>query len=302
MGEPASAALSPRASIAMLTLQLRAVQREADDAERAERVWDGDAAAAELRERLDPMVREQRRTFEVELWQARAAASARVEAVREELAARRAVEEAARREDADDRREPGTPDEALDVSVEPELVDTPVVPEIVEAELVDTPVVEPEIVEPDVGELDEPPQSPHVVGGSHDDATGTRGTSGAAWSRPATEPAAPLTADGVRSIVDEAIERFAARHAAPQPSSGMDPEAFSRAFASAFGAAFSAMLDERVAALNAGPPVAPPWVRYAPSAPVEVKKSFWTNMWHADVMLSVLAAVIVLVILIAWST
>lgn len=311
VGEPANATLSPRANIALLTLQLRASLRDAEEAERAERVWDGEAAASELRERLEPMVREQRRTFELELWQARAAATARVDAVRDELAARRATEAAAHEAETTVAEIVELDDAAIEV--DPEMVSDVAVPDVdaPAASTVDldattaVPVSDPseaDAVEPDLPDDAVPHESPHVVGSSREEVTGTRDDSGAAWSRPAPESAGTLTADDVRSIVDEAIDRFAARQAASQPSSGMDPEAFSRAFAAAFGAAFSAMLDERVAALNAGPAVAPPWVRYAPQPPVEIKKSFWTNMWHADVMLSVLAAVIVLVVLIAWST
>lgn len=329
VGEQANATLPPRANIALLTLQLRASLRDAEEAERAERVWDGEAAASELRERLDPMVRDQSRTFEVELWQARAAASARVEAVREELAARRASEacnvpaeppapEPPAHEPAvaaDHEVVSGTEDAgavAIDADVVEEVggagaaAGRPLAAPAVDAVPIDRVLTaepsEAHVVESDLPDDAVPHESPHVVGSSPEDLTGTRDDSGAAWSRPAPESAGTLTADDVRSIVDEAIDRFAARQAASQPSSGMDPEAFSRAFAAAFGAAFSAMLDERVAALNAGPAVAPPWVRYAPQPPVEIKQSFWTNMWHADVMLSVLAAVIVLVVLIAWST
>jgi hypothetical protein len=121
------------------------------------------------------------------------------------------------------------------------------------------------------------------------------------WGRPTTEPVAPLTAEDVRSIVEDALTRLGAREPIAVPvTAGLDPELFARALAAAFGAAFGAMLDERRVPLAAAP-LESPWVQYA-AVPAPVKKSFWTNVWHVDVMLSVLAAVIVLVVLIAWST
>ena len=74
--------LSPRAHIALLTLQLRAALREAEEAELAEEEWDADAATAHLRVRLQPLVDERGAALDDDLARARAEAAARIESVR----------------------------------------------------------------------------------------------------------------------------------------------------------------------------------------------------------------------------
>lgn len=75
----------------------------------------------------------------------------------------------------------------------------------------------------------------------------------------------------------------------------IDPDSFSRAFAVAFGA----ILDGRFAAPGGNAPIGPQWRTEPPTVPT--KKSFWAGMWHADVLLSFVAMLVVLVVLIAWS-
>lgn len=79
----------------------------------------------------------------------------------------------------------------------------------------------------------------------------------------------------------------------------VDPDSFSRAFAAAFAVAFATVLDERFAGLAGGAPAGPAW-HVAPT-PVPARKSFWAGMWHADVFLSLVAMLVVLVVLVAWS-
>ena len=273
-GDPAR--LSPRAGIALLTLQVRAALRDADEAEREDAGWSGDSAADELRQRLDALLDDHRSGLDLELAEARAAAVERVRGVQVELDAMRVAvpEESAAPTDIAARDHEAGPSP---VTFEPDL-DRP-----------DASAAEPE--------ADVPP--PHVAGSSAD-PMGCHGESDAAWSEPAPGAAGPLTADDVRFIVDEALARFAGQ---PNPQAGAaDPDAMARAIASAFGAAFGAMMDERLAGAGSAAMV-PVWQRTAPQQTVmPSKSSFWTNMWHADVMLSVLAALIVVVILIAWST
>src|SRR5262245_22563170 len=69
-GDAGQLVLSPRAGIAMLTLQLRAAEREAEVAEAA--AADLDRAHAELEERLELLLIERRRTYADEIAQARA--------------------------------------------------------------------------------------------------------------------------------------------------------------------------------------------------------------------------------------
>jgi hypothetical protein len=317
-----TAGLSPRAHVALLTLQLRAAIREAEDAELAEEQWDADAASAHLRDRLQPLVDERRAALEVELDQARTEALARIDAVRAVIAASPPIV-------AIDRL-PDTPVYAVEeCTVEVPEVEVPEVEvseveefevEVEEFEVEEFEVVpEPEVVlvaEPDVEVRPDPsvptPWLPPDVAPTPADrprvAAPTAGAPafappmlgraehvGSGWARPGA-PAAPLTADDVRTIVAELLAETTARQSAPLPVA-MDPEAFSRAFAAAFGAALGAALDERLGGLPYG--AAFGGARFVPPVP---KRSFWTNMWHADVMMSLLAAVIVLVVLIAWST
>jgi hypothetical protein len=74
--------LSPRAAVALLTLQLRGSLQEAAAAEAAEAEADHDAAREELRARLEPLMDERRRALDAELAKARAEAAAAVAAAR----------------------------------------------------------------------------------------------------------------------------------------------------------------------------------------------------------------------------
>jgi hypothetical protein len=83
-GVPAT--LSPRAAIALLSLQLRAAVQEAETAEAEAAVVDEDAARAQLRARLEPLIDERRRALDDALSSARAEASAAVMSARAEAA------------------------------------------------------------------------------------------------------------------------------------------------------------------------------------------------------------------------
>ena len=349
--------LSPRAHIALLTLQVRAAIREAEDAELAEEQWDAEAATAHLRSRLQPLVDERRAALADDLDQARTAALARIESVREVLEAspRSVVPDLLPETQAADATvvpDAEVPDVDVPDAESPDVVavsehvvaDVDRVPDIDGGPDVELSGVElSELVAPDVelpavevsdvvavsaagvevaadlpAVVCSPPVRVHGPGGATWSAPTRSETPTAwhvpradqqafappaverpvattAWARPST-PAMPLTADDVRAIVAELLAETTARQNAPLPVA-MDPEAFSRAFAAAFGAALGAALDERLGGLPYGAPFGS--ARFTPPVP---KRSFWTNMWHADVMMSLLAAVIVLVVLIAWST
>ena len=322
--------LSPRAHIALLTLQLRAALREAEEAELAEEEWDADAATAHLRVRLQPLVDERGAALDDDLARARAEAAARIESVRavlDEAPPRDQVRSAAPLDDDAhllDLVEASYVVEVTAVVIDRPLIDRPLIdrplidrPRIDEVALVAVPTIvdvpsafaAPVIALPvaDRHQSTRPPMigpsfAPPVADRTIADVepivpSGLRSAEhlNAAWGRPSTS-AAPLTADDVRAIVAELLAETTARHTAPLPVA-TDPEAFSRAFASAFGAALGAALDERLVRLPYGAPLGTP--RYVAPSP---KRSFWANMWHADVMMSLLAAVIVLVVLIAWST
>jgi hypothetical protein len=75
----------------------------------------------------------------------------------------------------------------------------------------------------------------------------------------------------------------------------IDPESFGQAVA----AAIAAVLAQRPEVLTPRAPMTQ-WVHAVPVA-AQHKKSFWSGLWHADVVLAVLAMAIILVILLAWS-
>ncbi len=133
--EPQTTELSPRAGIAMLTLQLRSTLQEADRLDRTDHTIDEVAARRQLRERLDPLIEERQRSYEEALAVARAESQQQIAAAHAE--AQRRVAAAA--EAAAWRPEP---------VVEAPVVEAPVV----EAPVVEAPVVEAPVVEAPVEE------------------------------------------------------------------------------------------------------------------------------------------------------
>jgi hypothetical protein len=77
-------ALSPRAGIALLTLQLRTTLQEASVAEAEDEGRDETLARAELRTRLEPLMEERRRALVIERSQVEADAAAAIAAARAE--------------------------------------------------------------------------------------------------------------------------------------------------------------------------------------------------------------------------
>src|SRR5262245_4961054 len=89
---------------------------------------------------------------------------------------------------------------------------------------------------------------------------------------------------------------------APTESASIKVVIDADSFSTAFATAIASVMDERLAVQRAQQEtwMSAPW-RVVPTA-APAKKSFWSNAWHADVLLSVLAMVIVIVVLVAWST
>ncbi len=141
-----ASALSPRAGIALLTLQLRTSLQEAATLEAAESTIDEAAARAQLRERLDPLIEERRRGLDEAVAGERAAAAEAVAAARrranELIADARAAELAAREAVVED-------------TIEPEVV----APEVVEPGVAESEV----IVDVDARDRAEPPPQPEVL-------------------------------------------------------------------------------------------------------------------------------------------
>jgi chemosensory pili system protein ChpA (sensor histidine kinase/response regulator) len=141
------ASLSPRAAVAMLSLQLRAAIQEADSAEADANAVDEAEAREQLRARLEPLIAERRRALDESLTAARADATEAITAARAE--ARRMIEEAAARAEAR-RAAIAAQRQVVEAEViEPEVIE----PEVIEPEVIEPEVIEPEVIEPDVVEV-----------------------------------------------------------------------------------------------------------------------------------------------------
>jgi hypothetical protein len=295
VAEPA--VLSARAGVALLTLQVRAALKEAEAAEAEAANWDLDAAVASLRARLEPRIEERQRTLNDELGRERAQAAALLASARSEAASIIAAAEERAAERTRLAEQAATAAPPLD-PVEWTVPLEPIIGEHAAGATTDSVDITGEL--PVVEEVAEPTESV-----SAEPAVVTPATD--ALIDPATVAAmARLTA--LRSLVDELMRATAAGTPLPdvvkdppEPASikvVIDADSFSKAFTSAI----ATMMDERLAQVRPQPD---PWAsgawRVVPTA-ATVKKSFWANAWHADVLLSVLAMIIVLVVLVAWST
>lgn len=302
--------LPPRAGIALLTLQLRAALQEADAAEADEACWDLNTALGQLRSKLWPLVEDRRRALDEVLAQERADATVAVAAAQAQVSL---------------------------VAAEPPPIIAAELPKVaaadeagwdVDAALVQLRARMAQIVADRRRQLDEALDQERAdaavavtaahtkaaliaagaVAVAHDIATFSP------W--PAPSPcAAPNQEDDVATTVaaevpstapDVAAQVLGATAQGRDPSSTtvvIDADSFARAFGAAFATAFAAVLDERLAAMTTGMQQAtymPPAGYWKPApVPVATKKS---STWHADFLLSVLAMIIVLVVLIAWST
>jgi hypothetical protein len=277
------ASLSPRAAVAMLSLQLRAAVQEADTAEADANSVDEAAARQQLRDRLEPLIAERRRALDESLAAARADASAAITSARDE--ARRMIEQSAAAAEAR-RAELAASVFQRPVEAEPVIEHEPVAephvdvetsevveaqavvePEVVEPEVVvepeavvETSVIEPEVLQPEV--LEPEVLQPEVV-----------------------QPEVVVHQQGAPLHVTVSID--------------------SEAFAAAFAKVFADILEERMGGTQAafaprmalGPVMMMPEQMMAQGA---AKRSFWSNARHLDVALVGLATTIVLVVLAAW--
>jgi len=313
-----SAALPPRAGVALLTLQLRACEQEADAAE-ADAATDAAAARDQLRARLEQLMDERRAQLDAELATAHADAASRIEAATRAAAvmvaraapvasvqartAAPATKKSARTKGAATKSKgapPSTRETATSKSPKPQIAVT-------------DPTTGPvEVITPDAVTTD---------AGVH---AGTMG--------PAEQAALSLTeAVAQFQAVARSVERTAAHIAemvspnsviAPPPADGtvttrvpllqpappqsappaalvpavaqvanvvIDAEAFARVFATVL----ASMLDERFSALGGLP------ARQA-IAPPPPKRSIRSSVLHPDVILMGLTMIIVLFVLAAW--
>ncbi|MDP2292123.1 MAG: hypothetical protein Q8M22_13110 [Actinomycetota bacterium] len=281
-GSTDTTALSPRAGIALLTLQLRAAMQEAAEAEADAVAVDLDAARDLLRARLAPMLDERRRALDDTL------AATRTEAARAVAAAHRAASVIVAH--------------ARPVELPlPEIVDAPPpLPEPAADPVVEESAfeVEPAVdadddVEPAAETVVEAVADPQPMPEQELDATlvaafeADLAPEPEPDEEPEPEPApaavvAPLVAPLTAPVVPAAPVTVV-----------IDAEAFARVFATVFA---SIMDDrQRTPGWSTAPQV---FVPAPPSTPA--KQSFWTHARHPDVLLMGVATVIVLVVLAAW--
>ena len=325
--------LSPRAAIALLTLQLRSTVQEAVEAEAAADAIDVDGALWQLRSRLTPLIDERRRALDEEVARERAHAAeaiaaahaeadqittAAIEAAAARALAERAAADLARR-DAEWQSLVAPPPVEPNVS-EPETVSLGENP-LLELPMPAARLLDPPVVESDVEEalpaVDAPPAEDALPG---DDASPELFDQAVFWGHEPDEPA------------DESADAEVAATAVPLPpplppivapdtlvqpttDSAPDDDLWARtversddgamrvvldadSFARAFAAAMAPILEAREQ--QAQKYVLPPAAYLQPQAPPP-KRSFWAHAWHPDVLLSGLAMVIVIIVLVAWT-
>ena len=316
--------LSPRAGIAVLSLQLRSTVQEAIEAEAAADAIDVEGALWQLRSRLTPLIDERRRALDDDVAEERARgaeaiAAAHLEAERivaaaiEAAAARAmaghaAAELARRATEAQALWEPVVevlPEPDVEVLPEPdvEVLPEPDVAAPIELEApveLASPVLfdQAEFWAPEVDAADSeplPPPPPVLL---------LRPPPPPVLLLPPPElpvlppPSAPMTLvlPGVDGRPDDEFVAWAPNidRGGPQPLHVvLDADSFARAFA----AAMAPILEARAQAPQY---LYPPAGYVAPQAP-PVKRSFWAHAWHPDVLLSGLAMVIVIIVLVAWT-
>jgi hypothetical protein len=294
-GDPKGGAttLSPRANIALLTLQLRAAVQEADaaEADAGKGGVDVDASLQQLRARLDPLMAERRIALDAELANERAAAAEAIAVAHREAAEILAAAEAARLATRVEPVDVPAPEDdetapeaaaalaevagpaAIDAAVDPET-HAPVDPEHVD--LIVAPV-------DDGSELDDALEDDEELE-SHDEPE-------VVFAEFAREGDAPST-------------ELALWPPPPSNTVTLDVDAFAKVM----GAVMASVLDERMA--NWQTPQHPyPYtmqmpvpmvIQAAPAPTTPPKQGFWSSAKHPDVILMVIAMVIVLVVLAAW--
>jgi hypothetical protein len=292
--QPVNPSLSPRAGIAMLTLQIRATLQEAAEVEAQYVDIDHDAAKRQLRERLEPLVQERTRSFTEAIDAARAEAARSIAAaheeasrVRSESAARAAAAQAAAEQAAADEAERVAAAEAERIAAEEAALAAATIDAVavdatpdwasLDAET-DTVIEEPALVDqPEAIVVVEDVVDPVEV------------------LQPSEVFAAPIT-----TTTDTATESpFARQTLPPPPPQQINVSIDAEAFAKVFATVFASIVEQRLQHV----PPAPAYVPYAiaPPAPAApVKQGFWHHARHPDVLLLGLATAIVLVVLAAW--
>jgi hypothetical protein len=282
----ATRSLPPRAAVALLTLQLRAAQQEARDAEAEAERADPTHVREQIRTRLATMIDERQAILDERLDRARRDAAAAIAAAHARSAAVAArAEPVARLRPAVLDDPPTVPDQPSSPAptVASSVDDTVPAPAPTVAPTLDdalAPTVD-DAVPPTVGDV--PPAVPPEP-------------------RPAPAPAGAAAPPSPLDRAPDPTTRMPIVPVVPPPPPGshgqvaptvsvvIDADAFARAFAAALAPVLEARAQQ-----------APPDYAYRTYAPPPQKRSFWAHAWHPDVLLSALAMIIVLVVLVAWS-
>jgi hypothetical protein len=302
--KPMGADLSPRAGIAMLTLQLRATLQEASSVEAQFVPIDHEVARQQLREKLAPLLEDRMTGFAEELAVARAAAAETVRAAHDEAArilsqraeaarveAERLQAERVRAEQMEVERLAAEQLEVERLAAEQlefeRLAAAAAIVTEPEALALPDVVTEPEVLaEPEVVAEPEVLAEPEVVA-----------------AREAPEELPPT--EVMPNTAAMSLTNVAAPHASPSSlvlsnspapiNVTIDADAFARVFATVFASLIEHRLVDQPTQMYLRP------MMEAPVAiPVQPKQGFWSQARHPDVLLMGLATVIVLVVLAAW--
>ena len=301
--------LSPRAGIAMLTLQIRATLQEAAEVEAQYVDIDHEAAKRQLRERLEPLIQERTRSFAEAIDAARDEAARTVAAAHDEASHLRAeaaeAEEAAVAEAERVAAEEAAGAEAERVAAEEAAVaeaERVAAEEAAQAARIAAEAASlPGRIASDEQELVEAESAVDAVA---IDATPD-------WAEPIIDTPAEAVADEVvapdevlappmvRAADAAAPSPFARQTLPPPPPQQINVSIDAEAFAKVFATVFASLVEQRVQHM----PPAPGFVPYAIAAPAQAapaKQGFWRHARHPDVLLLGLATAIVLVVLAAW--
>jgi hypothetical protein len=269
-----AAALPPRAGIALLTLQLRASLHEAAAAEAEAAEIDCNAALAQLRAKLGPVVEERRRALDEALTHVRAEADAAVASACSEASA--IVADVAT---SASHLTPTSTNERSGRSDIWQLV----------LQLSSTRRAAAE-AEADEGALDPDRARSQLVALVGPLVEERRRVLNAELAAARSEAAAAVALAQRQAAIIVAGGREHDAHPSPQSNLVVDAHVAAEVFATIL----AKLLDERFTEWRNGGSVVPA------SLSEPARQSFWSHAWHLDALLSGLAVVIVLVILAAW--
>jgi hypothetical protein len=278
-------AMSPRAGVALLTLQLRSTLQAAVDAEAEVASLDADAALWQLRSKLGPLIEDRCRALDEDLRLERDRADAAVATARDQAAAMIA--------DAQARLDEAVAERASRAEAAKRAA----------AMLAERQAASSATMPPPVAD-DGAAVAPSLFDDPLTDWTGGDPTLVSTFPPPAPTPLpAPPWLDAaleVPTVMSQPpVARLDESGAVPQQALSqplhvvLDADSFARAFAVAMAPLIEARQHEP------RQPMYPPG--YVPMQRAPEKKSFWAHAWHPDVLLSGLAMVIVVIVLIAWA-